>query len=453
MHNGLRVRSSLFVRGQPIILRCYPSRMLTVIMIESVRADSLLHVQRDTLELILTGAPLRDILHKLVEAVENFAPDSVAAIMLLDGTNCLRNAAAPSLPEHYLAAIDGLPANPALGTCCCAAATGEVVITPDFATAESWRGIAHLPLAIGLVGAWSKPILSRDGAVLGTFGTYFREVREPTPIERDVVEVLARTAAIAIERELAEHARLAQNAELRKARDDAEAASRAKSQFLAVMSHELRTPLAGIIGYADLLESRVAGTLTTQQESHIERIKAGAWHLVSVIDEILTFSRVEAGKERVTRQTTDLTRVARECADLLRPQAEQKGIELRVVLAIEEGTSIETDPAKVRQILLNLIGNAIKFTDRGFVEVSIFAADDSMHVYVRDTGRGIAEPDRERVFEPFVQVDQSTTRINGGTGLGLAVSRSLAQLLGGNVQLRESAPGLGTTFVFQLPGR
>ena len=122
----------------------------------------------------------------------------VASIMLLDADGRLRTGAAPSLPEHYLNAIDGLPADASVGTCCTAAATGQVAVTCDFASAPSWTGIAHLPLALGLRGAWSMPICARDGSVLGTFGTYFRERREPTPEERESVRLLAAAAALAI---------------------------------------------------------------------------------------------------------------------------------------------------------------------------------------------------------------------------------------------------------------
>ncbi|HEU0079118.1 MAG TPA: GAF domain-containing sensor histidine kinase, partial [Longimicrobiaceae bacterium] len=325
-----------------------------------------------------------------------------------------------------------------------AAALGQPVVTPDFAAAPGWRGLSHLPLALGYRGAWSMPILARDGQVLGTFGTYFRECREPSEVERQVVEVLARTAAIAVERRRAEE-------ELLQARDAAEEASHAKSQFLAVMSHELRTPLTGIIGYADLLGADIWGPTTDQQRMQIARIKAAAWHLVSIIEEILTFSRVEAGKEEVAREPVDLDRCIRESVELLQPQAAAKGIELRVVDG--GGAEIETDVGKLRQIVLNLAGNAVKFTDRGFVELSVETADDIVVLAVRDTGPGIPAEQIGRIFDPFVQVDPSHTRLKGGTGLGLTVSRSLAQLLGGDVRVVESTPGAGTTFALRLPKR
>jgi PAS domain S-box-containing protein len=237
--------------------------------------------------------------------------------------------------------------------------------------------------------------------------------------------------------------------ELQEARDAAEAASRAKSQFLAVISHELRTPLTAVIGYSDLLETGVLGELHEAQKQPLSRIRHSAWHLVELIDEILTFSRAEAGKEQVRLQETDAADVVGAVVSLLEPEASRRGV--RLSAHVLTPVRIITDSGKLRQIVMNLVGNAVKFTDQGEVSVLLETGDSgSVTVRVRDTGRGIPQDQLEHIFEPFTQCDQEHTREKGGAGLGLAVSRRLARLLGGDVQV-ESLPGIGSTFSLTLP--
>jgi PAS domain S-box-containing protein len=232
----------------------------------------------------------------------------------------------------------------------------------------------------------------------------------------------------------------------------AERASEAKSQFLAVMSHELRTPLSGVIGYADLLESEVFGPVSARQREALGRIKAASWHLVSVIDEILTLSRAEAGKVEVRAEEVDVAGIAAEVVGTLESEAAREGLDLRFHDA-GRPSRVSTDQGKVRQILLNLLGNAIRYTRKGEVTVEVDrSAREWIAIHVRDTGPGIAPEDQERIFESFTQVDSSLTRTAGGTGLGLAIARRLAQLLGGDVALR-STPGEGSTFSLLLPRR
>jgi PAS domain S-box-containing protein len=230
---------------------------------------------------------------------------------------------------------------------------------------------------------------------------------------------------------------------------EARNASMAKSAFLATMSHELRTPLNAILGYTELMGLGVAGPVNEQQTQQLERISASAWHLLTVIEEILTFSRVEAGREEVRLETVSLRELLAETAAMIEPVAQRKAIDFHVDVLGHDHT-IRTDRGKVRQILLNLLSNAVKFTEIGCVSCIARQNGLGVHFDVEDTGVGIATEHIDRVFEPFFQVAQGSTRKIGGTGLGLTVSRQLAHLLGGDLHVR-SRPGEGTVFSLFIP--
>ena len=230
--------------------------------------------------------------------------------------------------------------------------------------------------------------------------------------------------------------------------EEAESASRAKSDFLATMSHELRTPLNAVIGYTQLLTDEVTGPLTTAQQAQLGRIRVSARHLLSLIEEILTLSRLEAGKETVVIERVSLEGLVHDAAAIVEPLASAKGLSFRS--SFSGRTMVESDPGKLRQILVNLLSNAVKFTERG--EVALTVSGDEHHVVceVRDTGIGIDPEHLQRIFEPFWQVERAATRRAGGTGLGLGVSQRLARLLGGDITV-ESEPGRGSTFRVVLP--
>ena len=244
---------------------------------------------------------------------------------------------------------------------------------------------------------------------------------------------------------------LADITELVTARQGAEAASLAQANFLANMSHEIRTPLNGVLGFIDLvLDSELDAT----QRRYLVLVRESAQVLLKLLNDILDLSKVEAGHVDIAPQATDLRRTIRHAARLMMPIAEQKKIALTVDIDPDFPAAVMVDGGRVRQILLNLLGNALKFTEQGGVAVKLWASTDAgspmLRLAVVDSGVGIAPDRKEAVFDAFVQADNSTSRRFGGSGLGLAISRQLAQLMYGNITL-DSEAGVGTTATLALP--
>ncbi len=309
------------------------------------------------------------------------------------------------------------------------------------------RGAATAALAISALAVWST---SRGAGPFAreTLGLSLAHLNAFMGVATLTSLVLA---AIVRERRRADNERAASLVREREARRDAESASTAKSDFLAVMSHELRTPLNAIIGYVSLLADGITGPLNHGQIAHLGRVKASATHLLSLIEQILSLSRIEAGHEDVRVECVDARTVVTDATALVEPLMAAKGLALAVELPAEP-SELATDVTKVRQILLNLLTNAGKFTERGSVRCKLRTDGELVVVDVSDTGRGIASADLPHLFEPFWQAGSVDRERPEGVGLGLSVSGRLARLLGGEITV-ASVPGQGSTFSLRLPRR
>lgn len=310
---------------------------------------------------------------------------------------------------------------------------------------------------------WAKVIVTalRDSAgVIEGFGIVLQDLTAQREMERQQYEhALQLASRDAARMEAEERARdladlvdqiSSQASELERRRVEADSASRAKTDFLATMSHELLTPLNAIGGYASLLAMGLRGPLTAEQRADVDRIRMSQLQLIGLINDLLNFTRIEAGHVAFSVDDVVLSDLVREVAETMAPQVSARRlIEERV--SCSDGVVARADRSKVEQILLNLLSNAVKYTaPGGRITWTCSATGDRVRVTIRDTGQGIPADRLEDIFEPFVQVGRGFARPVEGAGLGLSISRDLARAMGGDLTV-ESAPTLGSAFTLDLP--
>ena len=303
-----------------------------------------------------------------------------------------------------------------------------------------YSAIAALRLKAFLV----SPMIAR-GRTVGVLSADNRVSRAPIPAHTvDLLHSFAAQAAVAVE-----NARLFQ--EIQEQSQQLELASKHKSQFLANMSHELRTPMNAVLGYTDLILDDIFGEVPAPIRETLERIKTNGHHLLGLINDVLDLSRMEAGQLTLSLNDYSMGEVVHSVVSAVESLAAGKKLAFKAVVPPDLPPG-RGDERRLTQVLLNLVGNAIKFTDTGEVSITARSADGGYHVSVSDTGPGISEADQQKIFEEFQQADSSSTRAKGGSGLGLSISRRIVELHGGRLWV-ESTPGSGSTFHFTVPLR
>ena len=296
--------------------------------------------------------------------------------------------------------------------------------------------------------SWTNKVVLDDHGAVSEILSIGTDITERKRAEEQVTKLNEELRKYADE---LEHRVRERTSELAVARDRAEAADRLKSAFLATMSHELRTPLNSIIGFTGILLQGLAGPLNDEQSKQLGMVRSSARHLLDLINDVLDISKIEAGQLEVANESFDLAESINKTINLIKPLAEKKSLSLHVQFD-SPVQQCHSDRRRVEQILINLLNNAVKFTDEGTVKLSVSRIGGALVLSVSDTGIGIKQSDLGALFRPFQQIDSGLTRKHEGTGLGLAICQRLAELLGGHIEVK-SIWGQGSTFTVVLPSK
>ncbi|HEY0320827.1 MAG TPA: ATP-binding protein [Pyrinomonadaceae bacterium] len=374
--------------------------------------------------------------------------DASAILRWDDEAELLRLAASKQLPTGILERYtQGVTLDDPV---CGLAAKRRVGVVADLASEARAADLHAAVRWSGLRGAWATPIVGSGNRLFGVVITFSRVVAEVSTDEQRLADLYARLLTVAMqnmERSREAHSRLQAVTQME---EKVRQLDQHKMEFMSLISHEMRTPLNAIIGYAQMLKDGFSGELNEQQRTDVQTIADSADRLLSMIEETLDLARIDTERFPVFMDSVAFDDVVRRAVAGVRTMAETKGLDISVRIS-EEAPVIRTDPERVRQILTSLLSNAVKFTDSGTIQVEVErVSSGGVQISVHDTGIGFDTMAFPQIFEEFRQIDASNTRVYGGSGLGLAVSKRLVERLGGQIGV-NSTPGEGSTFWFRLP--
>jgi signal transduction histidine kinase len=402
-------------------------------------ASELATLYRASEQLFGSSQDVTELANRIVQAITREFTDAYCGLRLVDESGNYLGGLVEA--GTLLSATAPRPAVPLEGPGLLAAAarSGDVIYAPDVR-----QDPRYLPSHSNTRSELVVPLRVKS-RVIGVLNLESARVDGFDERSRRLIAAFAERAALALE-----NAQLL--ARLEVARQAAQEASRLKSEFLTNTSHELRTPLTGILGSLDLVIDEMCAS-PEEERQFLKIARQAGRQLLEMINLLLDLSRIESGKVEVKSAVVDISPLLIEVYLLLQGQAQERHLHLDLHLPAEPFTKVWADPDKVRQIMLNLIGNALKFTEQGQIRVSADAdrLEGLMRVDVQDTGIGIPPEQQARLFQPFVQLDGSSTRKYGGTGLGLNIARRLAQMMDGNITLYSAGENQGSTFTLSLP--
>ncbi|KAA9345652.1 hybrid sensor histidine kinase/response regulator [Adhaeribacter soli] len=390
------------------------------------------------------NAGLPETLNYYLTEIEHLHDGMICALYRVEN-NRLVTIAAPSLSDSFIRSVNGTDLSDFTAFCTVSLPDQDKVVVADIEEGIPISEFRKLARTEGLCACWTYPIIGTHQDMIGILVVYYKNVRIPTPQEETSIEAARNLVLLLLENKLAE-------AEVQLGKErylQAENANRAKSEFLANISHELRTPMNAILGFSETLQSLVKDKTAL---GYLRTIQASGNALLRLINDLLDLSKIEAGRMELVSEKVLLRQLLQEVNDMFMPAVEKKGLTLNTDLAPDLPDTFQLDETRLRQILINLIGNAVKFTPKGSITVSVEAINIkprkhvcNLVISVTDTGIGVHKEDQKIIFEMFWQAPRVIKKQYGGTGLGLAITRRLVELMNGTINV-ESRPGEGTTF-------